>query len=117
MAVRWCVRLLLLTPVGHSDRCFAVRVTLLAPPPLLCVGNTCTGNFRPGLNIATLQFLLRDSTVTITYRAMDLDSESSGVAGSRVVAMCCSQPCVDARRWQPCAAPVRDHQCPGAPPL
>lgn len=39
-------------------------------------GNSCHGTFRPKGNVAILNFYLDSSTVTITYRAMDNDSES-----------------------------------------
>ena len=67
-------------------------------------GNTCTGNFRPGLNVATLQFLLRDSTVTITYRAMDLDSACGcGCVRCRTCTCGGSPSSVVSQRW-PCVS-------------
>lgn len=49
---------------------------LLPLCPSLATGHNCHGTFRPGRNVAILNFLLGASTVTITYRAMDLDSKN-----------------------------------------
>lgn len=38
-------------------------------------GKRCHGAFRPNGNVAILNFYLDRSTVTITYRCMDADSE------------------------------------------
>ena len=41
---------------------------------LLYIDNRCHGNFQSGSKVATLNFLMRTSTVTVTFRVMDADT-------------------------------------------
>ena len=38
------------------------------------IDNRCHGNFQSGSKVATLNFLMRTSTVTVTFRVMDADT-------------------------------------------
>ena len=55
--------------VSHARRKLP-RALLLCPR----AENRCYGNFQPGSKVATLNFLMTNSTVTVTFRVMDADT-------------------------------------------